>query len=113
MLRNAYFDWYLEATKLKKAARTLSLLLLLPHIFFYLNCLVQMLYLFLFQLICLLLLFFPNKGRKKKSEVIITPFKEEPITGRDEPSLAFTTHPGPKQNFRALAKEFPIQVRIH
>ena len=71
---------------------------------------------FLFQLFCFLLLPFPQQKRIKKKKKIrsdYSSFKEKPITGRNEPSLVFTTHPGPKQNFRALAKEFPIQVRIH
>lgn len=51
----------------------------------------------------------PIKGRKKiRSDY--NSFKEEPITGRDDPSLVFITHPGSKQNFRALAKEFPIKL---
>ena len=42
----------------------------------------------------------------KKSEVIIAPFKEKPITGRGEPSSVFTYTPWSRTELRALGTEF-------
>lgn len=43
----------------------------------------------------------------KKSEVIIAPFNEKPITGRDESSSVFTYTPSTQTELRSLPKEFP------
>ena len=53
---------------------------------------------------------FPSKGRlkkkKKKAEVIISPFKVKPITGRGQLSLVLKYTPWTPAELRVLAKEF-------
>ena len=106
-----FLEMISELQKKKKKKRPLILtlpLLFLPCILVYLNCLIQTLLPFLFQLFHFLLLPFAQQRRikYKKAELIIASLRENRCRRNVSSSVLIYT-PWTWTAFKALAKEFP------